>query len=181
MEWYNCKKEDLIGLQCTNPYNGKHVLRLSPNSKNLELDENDDSDARYLLIKVNNLPSIVDIKNYLLSLQHEYDNCSEVNGFYINGTKCWFDKATRVGLVNAINLQKQLGNDTYKVWFGNNIVELEIDRALTLLANIENYASECYNITQQHITEINNLSTLDDYLNYDITAGYPAMLNITLD
>lgn len=182
MEWYNCKREDLVGFECTNPYNGKHVLRLSPNSKNLELDENDDSDARYLLIKVNNLPSIVNIKNYLLDLQKEYDSCNEVNCFYINNNMYWLDKTTRVGIINAINLQKHLGTGTtYKIWFGNESIEMDSDSAMTFIAKIENYANLCYNTTQKHIQEIDKLSTVEDCLNYDITADYPEPLHITVE
>ena len=183
MIWFNDKRQNITGLQCANPYSSKYILRLCVNNKNIINDgagELDEDDVRYILKRVNNIPTLADIKNILLSLQVEYDKCYEVNSFYIDGIRCWFDKATRVGLTNAINLQKQLGNTTYKVWFGDNIIELEIDRALTLLANIENYAGQCYNVTQEHISEINNLSTIEDCLNYDITAGYPDILNITL-
>lgn len=45
---------------------------------------------------------------------------------------------------------------------------------------IENYAGICYNVTQKHITEIKKLTSIEECLNYDITAGYPAILNITL-
>ena len=36
MRWINTKKDELIGLECINPINDKHILRLSPNSKNME-------------------------------------------------------------------------------------------------------------------------------------------------
>lgn len=181
MRWINIKKEHLIGLECTNPYNSKHILRLSPNSKNIINIENRDIDTRILSIKVNNKPTLFEIKNILLSLQKEYDNSSEVNSFYINGKRIWFDKATRVGIVNAINLQKELGNNTYTIWFNNISIKLDINRALNILAMIENYASICYNVTQKHINEIKKLSSIEECLNYDITANYPTTLNITLN
>lgn len=183
MKWLYCNSKDFKSIICTNLYKDTYNLCLSPNNKfniveypNLPI-----NDLRYLLINVNYKLTLDDIKKYLISLQQEYDNSSEVNSFYLNGTKCWFDKATRVGLVNAINLQKTLGKNTYTVWFNNTFLELDVDKALILLANIEDYAGKCYNVTQKHITEIDNLATVDEALVYDITAGYPEMLNIEIE
>ncbi len=180
MRWENSKSDGFESIICTNPYKDKYLLNLTPNNKNLIKEENNDCDIRYLSKKVNHYPTVDDIKNILLDLQVQYDNSEEVNSFYIDNKKVWFDKATRVGLVNAINLQKELGNDIYKVWFNNIAIELEINRALKLLAMIENYASNCYNVTQRHITEIKQLDTIESCLKYDITANYPDTLNITL-
>ena len=69
MRWINIKKDELVGLECINPKNDKHILRLSPNSKNMEKDERDDNDARIISIIVKNKPTLFDIKNHLLSLQ----------------------------------------------------------------------------------------------------------------
>ena len=181
MRWFNIKRNELIGIELINPIKDKYIIRLSPNNKNIIKDEYDTSDTRYVSIIVNNRPTIADIKKELLSLQKEYDNSSEVNSFYIDGKRIWFDKATRVGIVNAINLQKEFGNNTYIIWFDNISAELDINRALNILAMIENYASICYNVTQKHINEIKKLSSIEECLNYDITADYPTILNITLN
>ena len=181
MRWFNIKRNELIEIELINPIKDKYIIRLSPNNKNIIKNEYDTSDTRYVSIIVNNRPTIADIKKELLSLQKEYDNSSEVNSFYIDEKRIWFDKATRVGIVNAINLQKELGNNTYTIWFDNVSIELDINRALNILAMIENYASTCYNITQIHISEIKKLSSIEECLNYDITANYPTILNITLN
>lgn len=181
MRWFNIKRNELIGIELINSIKDKYIIRLSPNNKNIIKDEYDTSDTRYVSIIVNNKPNITDIKKELLSLQKEYDNSSEVNSFYINGKRVWFDKVTRVGIVNAINLQKEFSNNTYTIWFDNMSIELDINRALNILAMIENYASNCYNVTQKHINEIKKLSSIEECLNYDITANYPTILNITLN
>ena len=181
MEWTYIKKSELNSIECINPYKGRYIIRLSPNSKNIPKDEENIYDTRITSIIVNNKLNLYDIKKELLSLQKEYDNSSEVNSFYINGKRIWFDKVTRVGIVNAINLQKELGNNTYTIWFDNMSIELDINRALNILAMIENYASTCYNVTQKHINEIKKLSSIEECLNYDITANYPTILNITLN
>lgn len=181
MEWTYIKKSELNSIECINPYKGRYIIRLSPNSKNIPKDEENIYNTRITSIIVNNKPNLYDIKKELLFLQKEYDNSIEVNSFYINRKRIWFNKATRVGIVNAINLQKELGNNTYTIWFDNISIEIDINRALNILAMIENYASICYNITQKHINEIKKLSSIEECLNYDITANYPTILNITLN
>lgn len=181
MRWINIKNEELIGLECINPKNDKHILRLSPNSKNLEKDEQDNNDTRIVSIIVNNKPTLLDIKNHLLSLQKEYDSSAEVNCFILNNKRVWLDKATRVGLFNVLNLEKSKGVDVTTLWFNAMPIKVNIDKALTLLTAVEMYAKKCYNNTQKHYVEINQLETIEDCLAYDITKDYPDILNIQIE
>ena len=181
MRWINIKNEELIGLECINPKNDKHILRLSPNSKNLEKDEQDNNDTRIVSIIVNNKPTLLDIKNYLLSLQKEYDSSIEVNCFVLNNKKVWLDKSTRVGLFNILNLEKANGIETTTLWFNTMSVEVDVDKALTLLTAVEIYAKKCYDNTQKHYAEIKQLDTIESCLKYDITTGYPDILNIQIE
>ena len=181
MRWINIKNEELIGLECINPKNDKHILRLSPNSKNLEKYEQNNNDIRIVSIIVNNKPTLLDIKNYLLSLQKEYDSSIEVNCFVLNDKKVWLDKSTRVGLFNILNLEKANGIETTTLWFNTISVEVDVDKALTLLTAVEIYAKKCYDNTQKHYAEIKQLDTIESCLKYDITTGYPDILNIQIE
>lgn len=180
MRWFESKKEDFVGLECVNTKTGKHLLRLSPNS-NFTSEGEQQNDIRFISIFVNNYPSVKEIKNILLSLQEEYDNSAEVNSFYINGKRVWLDKATRVGLVNSLNLEKATGKTDTILWFNNSSININIDKALQLLAVVEMYAKECYNNTHKHMCDISQLNTLDDCLTFDITANYPQKLNIEIE
>ena len=40
-----------------------------------------------------------------------YDNSNKVNCFYLGEQPMWFDKATRVGLVNSLNIEKAAGRE----------------------------------------------------------------------
>lgn len=181
MRWINIKKDELVGLECINPKNDKHILRLSPNSKNMEKDEWDNSDTRIVSIIVKNKPTLLDIKNHLLSLQKEYDNSIEVNCFILNDEKVWLDKATRVGLFNIINLEKSSGVDTTTLWFNNIPTKINVDKALSLLTAVELYAKKCFDNTQKHCAEIEQLESIEDCLAYDITKDYPDILNIQIE
>ena len=180
MRWINIKKDELVGLECINPKNDRHILRLSPNSKNIIQNEQDNNDTRIVSIIVNNKPLIDDIKKHLLSLQKEYDSSFEVNCFILGGKKVWFDKDTRVGLFNLLNIEKASNTETTTLWFNNTSIEIQVDKAIALLTTVEKYAKQCYDNTQKHYVEINQLESIEDCLQYDITAGYPDILNITL-
>lgn len=180
MRWINIKKDELIGLECINPKNDRYILRLSPNSKNIIQDEQDNNDTRIVSIIVNNKPLIDDIKKHLLSLQKEYDSSFEVNCFILGGKKVWFNKDTRVGLFNLLNIEKVSNTKTITLWLSNTSIEIQVDKAIALLTMVEKYAKQCYDNTQKHYVEINQLESIEDCLQYDITAGYPDILNITL-
>ena len=177
MRWFNCKKEELVSLECVNIKTDKHLLRLSPN-ENFTSEGKSKDDIRFIPIYVNNKPNVKEIKELLLSLQAEYDNSAEVNSFYLNGKRVWLDKATRVGLVNSLNLEKSTGKTDTILWFNNISVTIDIDKALQLLSIVEMYAKECYNNTHQHYSDIAKLETLEDCLLFDITSGYPNILKI---
>ena len=50
---------------------------------------------------------------------------------------------------------------------------------MALLTMVEKYAKKCFDNTQKHYIEIKQLESIEDCLQYDITAGYPDILNIT--
>lgn len=180
MRWFNCKKEEFVNLECINVKTDKHILRLSPNENFTPEGESKDN-IRFIPIYVNNKPNIKEIKDLLLSLQAEYDNSTEVNSFYLNGKRVWLDKATRVGLVNSLNLEKSTGKTDTILWFNNISININIDKALQLLAVVEMYAKECYNNTHQHMYDISKLETIEECLKFDITKNYPQKLNIEIE
>ena len=179
MRWFNCKKEEFVSLECINAKTDKHIIRLSPNGNFIPEGKSKD-DIRFIPIYINNKPNVKEIKKLLLSLQTEYDNSAEVNSFYLNGKRVWLDKATRVGLFNILNIEKASNTETTTLWFSNTSIEIQVDKAIALLTTVEKYAKQCYDNTQKHYVEINQLESIEDCLQYDITEDYPDILNITL-
>lgn len=115
-----------------------------------------------------------------LALQciNEWDTSENVNQFTLFGDKLWLDKATRVGLVNAVNCAKLLGKETISLGLGNKTYELPCDDALRMLALLEQYALECYNVTLHHKQEVVKITDINELLEYDYCAGYPEKLVI---
>lgn len=107
-----------------------------------------------------------------------YDTSSAVNGFTLNGTVVWLDKATRVGLMNSTSITKAMGQATTTLWLGESKMEVPCDTAIQLLSALEMYALECFNVTAAHKKAVSELTTIEEVEKYDITAGYPAQLRM---
>lgn len=107
-----------------------------------------------------------------------YDSSAAVNGFTIDGTEMWLDKATRVGLVNSVNATEIIGGTTITLWYGSLSFELPLALARQMLAALEVYALECFNVTARHKAAVEALmesaENADVIEAFDITEGYPA-------
>lgn len=110
-----------------------------------------------------------------------YDTSTAVNGFKLNGTVFWLDKATRVGLMNSTTIAKAMGNSTTDLWLGEVKLTIDCDKVIRLLGGIEMYALECFNVTARHKAEVQELKTVEEVEKYDIKEGYPKQLAINLD
>lgn len=117
-------------------------------------------------------------KREVLKKIEAYDTSSAVNGFALNGTVVWLDKATRVGLMNSTSITKAMGQPTTTLWLGESKMEVPCDTAIQLLSALEMYALECFNVTAAHKKAVSELTSIEEVEKYDITAGYPAQLKM---
>ena len=109
-----------------------------------------------------------------------YDTSSDVNGFMLNGNKVWLDKGTRLGLMNSIQITRDMGQDTTTLWFDGYKLEVRCDMAIMLLSSLEMYALECFNVTAAHKKAVSELTTIEEVEAYDYKIGYPKQLDINL-
>ena len=109
-----------------------------------------------------------------------YDTSSDVNGFMLNGNKVWLDKGTRVGLMNSIQITRDMGQDTTTLWFDGYKLEVRCDMAIMLLSSLEMYALECFNVTAAHKKAVRELTTIEEVEAYDYKAGYPKTLEMSV-
>lgn len=107
-----------------------------------------------------------------------YDASSAVNGFTLNGSLVWLDKATRVGLMNSTNIAKASGSATTTLWLGGARMVVPCDKAIQLLSALEMYALGCFNVTASHKAAVEAMTTIDEVLAYDYTQGYPEQLKM---
>ena len=119
-------------------------------------------------------------KDRKIALIKDYDKSQGVNSFMLNGRPAWLDKATRVGLINSLQIEKAAGNKTSVLWLEGESYTVDIDVALQMLAVLELYAQECYNVTEQHLANVTAETDLNRVYNYNYTKGYPKRLQFNL-
>lgn len=106
----------------------------------------------------------------------QYDKSKFVNSFTVNGLESWIDRDTRVSLVNSTNSCLKLGQTVTSLWLNGNKIELDCESLLGMLAQLEIYALNCYNVTEQHKANIQKLEDLESITSYDYKSGYPEKL-----
>ena len=116
------------------------------------------------------------IKADLIAQITAYDTSEAVNSFTLQGKQMWLPKETRVGLVNSITIEKNAGKEVTGLWHDGVRYELPVDTALQMLAALELYALECYNVTAAHKAAVSALESVEDIVAYDYTENYPEKL-----
>lgn len=120
--------------------------------------------------------------NRKILLIRERDNSSEVNNFKVNGIiDYWFTASERADFRNSIDAAKLVGKENLSLFIGNLPIEISTEQAERILASIQLYANACFMTTKQHIINVSNLESVEDVNNYDITTGYPEILNFTIN
>ncbi|CAJ0610687.1 unnamed protein product [Cylicocyclus nassatus] len=111
---------------------------------------------------------------------NRYDTSKYVNAFYIGKDLVWLDKETRVGLSLRFNAETQLGKEITTLWYNGKSYTIPLSVAPSMLYQIEDYASKCYDNTQKHLAEIKALNSVEEIDNFDYKAGYPEKLHFEI-
>lgn len=111
-----------------------------------------------------------------------FDTSDAVNEFIINGIGMWLDGDTeRPKLRGAVQTYLDKGLGDYPLCIeGVGVVPVAPTKLLSMLADIEVYAIECFTKTFEHKEAVNTLTTCEEIVNYDFTTGYPEKLVFNL-
>ena len=110
-----------------------------------------------------------------------YDVSEEVNGFFLGDNLVWLDKDTRTCLMNTLNSAELIGRDNINIWFSGMYVSLTITEARYMLAELEIYATDCYNVTETHKMQVLAMEDINEVENFDVTLDYPARPSFPLN
>lgn len=103
-----------------------------------------------------------------------YDKSENINSFIFNNEQRWLDKNTRLGLMHLANCSEE----DVPVVINEQTVVFHNSELKTFLTKLEIYASKCFLKTQEHISNVKQLKTLEEIINYDYTAGYPEKITL---
>ena len=131
-------------------------------------------------VKPKPIKTLEQVKQEKINEIINYDISSNVNSFTVNGEQTWISKADRVGLMNSTSIEKANNKtDTY-LWFNHTRLTISCDNLINMLSELEEYALQCYNTTEQHKANVNALNTIEDVEQYDYTQDYPNKLNFII-
>ena len=105
-----------------------------------------------------------------------FDKSKEVNSFFIGETQAWIDRDTRVSLMNSTQILKNAGQENTTLWLNGQPITIPCYMLIQMLGALEIYALQCYNVTEQHKANINNLDTIEDINEYNYQVSYPEKL-----
>lgn len=108
----------------------------------------------------------------------EYDESDAVNVFYLSGQPLWLDAPTRQQLRISIDAYQATGAAQVTKWFGGHQYTFPTALWISMLNALEVYAAEALNVTEAHRAAVSAMTTVEEVENFDITAGYPAVLNM---
>lgn len=106
----------------------------------------------------------------------EFDSSSAINEFFLNGVSMWLDNATRDKLAKRLDVDAKSGLSVTKVFYEGVVYTLPIQAVEGMLLQLEQYARDCFDKTNEHISAIQALNDVDAVANYDYTKGYPTKL-----
>lgn len=145
-----------------------------------EVDAEGNYVKKMLVEYITGKPSLEDLKNIVIKTIKEYDNSSYVNSFIYKNNYYWFDKNTRNSLVRTATLMKSLGKDTYDLYIGDELVQINCNSLLLFLDSLELYALNTFKITQSKLKNISTLNDITSIIEFNIPEGYPDFIELTL-
>lgn len=107
----------------------------------------------------------------------EYDNSANVNSFIIGGLPMWLNFEQRSRLKASLEAIEATGSDTMTKSFGGVEYTFSCDQWHAMLNAVENYAGTCQEVTANHRTAVEALTTIKKVEAYDYTKGYPTKIN----
>ena len=110
----------------------------------------------------------------------QYDCSENVNDFIVNNEHVWISKADRVGLMNSTNIEKSYGKTETTLWLNGTKLTISCDDLTSMLQQLEEYALICYNVTEEHKSQIQNMSNIQDVDHFDVSKDYPEKLTFNI-
>lgn len=110
----------------------------------------------------------------------KYNVSENVDMFYINDVPMWLNRDLRNSLMARFNAEKSKGIEITNIWYNGLNFVLPVDMAISMLLDLEIYASKCFDNTQRHLYNVTQLQTIEDINNYDYTVDYPEKLKLTI-
>ena len=92
----------------------------------------------------------------------------------------WLDNETRNKLAKRLDVDKKSGLSETKLVYDGQVFDLPIEAAEAILLQLEQYARDCFDKTNEHQAAVKALKSVEAVIEYDYTIGYPEKLNLSI-
>lgn len=119
------------------------------------------------------------IKDNLTYQIHIFNDQGYINYFTYGDLKLKMLYEDRARFKMSLDAYKLLGKQIMTKYFYGHKIDFNLkdyDKLILMLAALEVYYSECWNVTQKHLEFVKNATSIDEIYNFDITADYPSQL-----
>lgn len=110
----------------------------------------------------------------------DYAKSDAVKAFEINGVRGWLDSEARVSIRRAVADKAAVGRESVTVYLAGVGFTMTPERAEEILAGVEVYASDCYDVTENHKAAVDAITDVAAVEAYDYATGYPEPLQFQL-
>ena len=110
----------------------------------------------------------------------DYAKSGAVKVFAINGVSGWLDSEARVSIRRSVADKAAQGRDSVTVYVSGHGFTMTPAKAEEILAAVEVYASDCYDVTENHKAAVDAMDNVDAVESYDYAKGYPQPLQFEL-
>lgn len=167
---------------------GVHVVRV-------KLYETSDTEGNTMVVGVekvvNHKPTKKDVTalaaEYLKALKDDkkaeicdYAKSPAVKAFSIGGVSGWLDSEQRVSIRRAVADKVAAGRESVTVYLAGKGFTMSPAKAEEILAAVEVYASDCYDVTESHKAAVEALTDAASVEAYNYANCYPQQLAFEL-
>ena len=110
----------------------------------------------------------------------EYSKSAKVKNYFINGVAGWEDSDARTSISKAASNKASMGRTSYTLYHGGVGFTSSPSEVVMLLAKVEVYASDCYDVTEQTKHIVETLLNIQEVEQFDFTKSYPEVLSLKL-
>lgn len=115
------------------------------------------------------------------SKKHEvqmYHDSNDVKGFSINGEAHSVDTETLNKMTFRVMAELAMHINKTTLWFNGKTYNFKTKDAMDLLYQLQIYFGNCFDVTNEHKNNIDNLSSQEEVDGYDYRSGYPQKVDI---
>ena len=123
---------------------------------------------------------LASVKTAKKSEIEDYAKSGAVKVFAINGVSGWLDSEARVSIRRAVADKAAQGRESVTVYLSEVGFTMTPAKAEEILAAVEVYASDCFDVTENHKAAVDALDNVDAVEAYDYANGYPQPLQFEL-